>query len=257
MLGKSLYDAARAISSDSDTESDHESAPSPNFGKKRHPTHSSYGRVPRTKLQHSNSVELQNFVNDNASSNLFTELELLGPTLPSLGAGKERSDALQSDNSRRRPDDTMYEMSYKYTNESSFIRPTPREMPFDEALAYGEYQPTFQHQIDDDVVDASPTGPRPEDYWNESYPFARDEDVESVEPWEHGIADQHSHQPNNAQKIQLGQTHERIPLDLVMSAHMSMKQALMDQGDDVPDIDHTPQDERRPYSPSIESITGL
>jgi hypothetical protein len=115
----------------------------------------------------------------------------------------------------------------------------------------------------DDVIDTSSVGPPPEqnNNWNEMYQGARDEDVEPVQPREHGTIDQPSHQPNAGQKIQINQTHEREhPISTgspAISAHVSMKRALMDQDDHGPDFDHTSLDEGHPGLSLNDSITGL
>jgi hypothetical protein len=110
-------------------------------------------------------------------------------------------------------------------------------------------------------VDESSFDSYPKDDWIKLYLFARNEDVEPVERWEHGIVGQQSHQPYDAQKIYISQFHDRQYPNttelLSMSAHMSMKQALMDQDNDVPDLNDLPLDERHPGIPSSDSLAGL
>jgi hypothetical protein len=99
-------------------------------------------------------------------------------------------------------------------------------------------------------VDGSSMDPPPKDNRNEPYSFALHENVEPVGFWETGIVGQHPPHPNDAPNSYVGQTKSGVPVPrepLSMSTHTSMKQALMDQDNDVPVLDssHTPLIQRR------------
>jgi hypothetical protein len=279
VLGRALYDTASEHLSDSDSFDryimsnrpyDEDGGPA-RRSRNRHRTHRpprpSHSPFEAQSTRAPPPSDQQNFVNHDASSSLF--MEIYQPVAPSpLGenTGQDESDALPYDNTSWTPNSPVNEahVDGEFFTYGGMERP-PRSPYYDDvqdenAGLFAPLEYTFPNDAQNIRFAPLPMTPRilPNDAQN--IRFGRPPKPEDLTMFRvslmHGI-------PLIIQWMRKADTHN---LPSLMAAHMSIKQAHMDQGDDVlelphdvPDYYHTPLNEEdiRPPTPSMESIAGL
>jgi hypothetical protein len=212
-LGKTLYEAAKEVFPSLDTQSVHETTPEKNLWRKDlgKPAVSLSSGF-RTAQKESEALHRDNLSPTPDSPVHGLPRKFPYETCDYLVAGAGSTSQPESHIEKAHTEGEYPIQSVMASLGSGFTNPMSDLKGYADG-ARESIQRVLQEE-GDNVIDTSSAGPPPEqnNNWNEMYQGARDEDVEPVQPREHGTIGQPSHQTNAGQKIQINQTHKRAPI---------------------------------------------